>query len=96
MMTLQEASVEEDRWSPVEVLIWIATRSRRFMDALRGVPLSCVVGAGRASRPDSGRPVAAITGGCRLFDHRRRPDGQMRAADARVAPIRIVGARWAR
>jgi hypothetical protein len=34
MMTLQEASVEEDRWSPLEVLIWIATRSRRFMDAL--------------------------------------------------------------
>jgi hypothetical protein len=42
MMTLQEASVEEDRWSPVEVLIWIATRSRRFMDALRGLPLFCV------------------------------------------------------
>ena len=44
LMTLQEASqeasVEEDRWSPVEVLIWIATRSRRFMDALRGLPLS--------------------------------------------------------
>ena len=42
MMTLQEASVEEDRWSPVEVLIWIATRSRRFMDALTGLPLSSV------------------------------------------------------
>jgi hypothetical protein len=42
LMTLQEASVEEDRWSPVEVLIWIATRGRRFMDVLRGVPLSCV------------------------------------------------------
>ena len=42
MMTLQEASVEEDRWSPVEVLIWIATRSQRFMEALRGLPLSCV------------------------------------------------------
>src|ERR1700732_11422 len=46
LMTLQEASqeasVEEDRWSPVEVLIWIATRSRRFMDALRGLPLFCV------------------------------------------------------
>jgi hypothetical protein len=42
LMTLQEASVEEDRWSPVEVLIWIATRSQRFMDALRGLPLSCV------------------------------------------------------
>jgi hypothetical protein len=42
LMTLQEASVEEDRWSPVEVLIWIATRSRRFMEALRGLPLSCV------------------------------------------------------
>jgi hypothetical protein len=41
-MTLQEASVEEDRWSPVEVLVWIATRSRRFMDALRGLPLSSV------------------------------------------------------
>jgi hypothetical protein len=38
-MNLQEASVEEDRWSPVEVLIWIATRSRRFMDALIGLPL---------------------------------------------------------
>ena len=42
LMTLQEALVEEDRWSPVEVLIWIATRSRRFTDALRGLPLSCV------------------------------------------------------
>jgi len=40
-MTLQEASIE-DRWSPVEVLVWIATRSRRFTDALRGLPLSCV------------------------------------------------------
>jgi hypothetical protein len=38
-MTLQEASVE-DRWSPVEVLVWIAMRSRRFTDALRGLPLS--------------------------------------------------------
>ena len=38
----QEASVEEDRWSPVEVLIWIATRSQRFMEAIRGLPLSCV------------------------------------------------------
>ena len=46
LMTLQEASqeasVEEDRWSPVEVLVWIATRSRRFMEALRGLPLSSV------------------------------------------------------
>jgi hypothetical protein len=42
MMTLLEASVEEDRWSPVDVLIWIATRSRRFMDALKGLPLSPV------------------------------------------------------
>jgi hypothetical protein len=33
VMSLQAAPVEEDRWSPVEVLIWIATRSRRFMDA---------------------------------------------------------------
>jgi hypothetical protein len=41
LMTLQEASVE-DRWSPVEVLVWIATRSRRFMDALMGLPLSSV------------------------------------------------------
>jgi hypothetical protein len=41
-MSLQAASVEEDRWSPVEVLIWIATRSRRFMDALKGLPLSSV------------------------------------------------------
>ena len=39
-MNLQEASLEEDQWSPVQVLIWIATRSRRFMDALRGLPLS--------------------------------------------------------
>src|ERR1700730_3477363 len=39
LMTLQEASVE-DRWSPVEVLVWIAMRSRRFTDALRGLPLS--------------------------------------------------------
>ena len=38
-MNLQEASVEEDQWSPVQVLIWIATRSRRFMDALIGLPL---------------------------------------------------------
>ena len=42
MMTLLEASVEEDRWSPVDVLIWIATRSRQFMDALKGLPLSSV------------------------------------------------------
>ena len=41
-MSLQNASVEEDRWSPVEVLIWIATRSRRFMDALLGLPVSFV------------------------------------------------------
>ena len=41
-MSLQAAPVEEDRWSPVEVLIWIATRSRRFMDALKGLPLSSV------------------------------------------------------
>src|ERR1700730_4889565 len=41
LMTLQEASVE-DRWSPVEVLIWIATRSWRFMDTLKGLPLSSV------------------------------------------------------
>jgi hypothetical protein len=50
MMTLQQASVEEDRWSPVEVLLWITTRSRRFMDVLRGegLPLSFVeVGLGR-------------------------------------------------
>ena len=39
MMSLLEAAVKEDRWSPVEVLIWIATRSRRFMDALKSVPL---------------------------------------------------------
>ena len=39
-MNLQEASLEEDQWSPVQVLIWIATRSRQFMDALRGLPLS--------------------------------------------------------
>src|SRR3984893_14333556 len=39
-MNLQEASLEEDQWSPVQVLIWIATRSRRFMYALRGLPLS--------------------------------------------------------
>jgi hypothetical protein len=39
-MNSQEASLEEDQWSPVQVLIWIATRSRRFMDALRGLPLS--------------------------------------------------------
>jgi hypothetical protein len=42
VMSLQAASVEEDRWPPVEVLIWIATRSRRFMDALKGLPLSSV------------------------------------------------------
>jgi hypothetical protein len=42
VMSLQAAPVEEDRWSPVEVLIWIATRSRRFMDALKGLPLSSV------------------------------------------------------
>ena len=41
-MTLQKPLVEEERWSPVEVLIWIATRSRRFMDALKGLPLSSV------------------------------------------------------
>ena len=41
-MNLQEASLEEDQWSPVQVLVWIATRSRRFTDALRGLPLSCV------------------------------------------------------
>jgi hypothetical protein len=38
-MSLLEAEVKEERWSPVEVLIWIATRSRRFMDALKSVPL---------------------------------------------------------
>jgi hypothetical protein len=41
-MSLHEMSVEADRWSPVEALIWIATRSRRFMDALKGLPLSSV------------------------------------------------------
>jgi hypothetical protein len=38
MTYLHEISIEE-RWSPVQVLLWIATRSRRFMDALEGVPL---------------------------------------------------------
>jgi hypothetical protein len=38
-MTLQKPLVEEERWSPVEALIWIATRSRRFVDALKGLPM---------------------------------------------------------
>jgi hypothetical protein len=39
MTNLHEISVEE-RWSPVQVLLWIATRSRRFMDALKGLPFT--------------------------------------------------------
>jgi hypothetical protein len=42
MMSLLEAAAKEDRWSPVAVLIWIATRSRRFVDALESLPLPLV------------------------------------------------------
>jgi hypothetical protein len=37
-MNLPEIAFEEVRWSPVETLLWIATRSHRFVNALAGVP----------------------------------------------------------
>ena len=31
---------EEERWSPGQMLLWIATRSRQFMAALETIPVS--------------------------------------------------------
>ncbi len=42
MMSLPEAVVKESRWSSVAVLIWIATRSRGFVNALESLPLPLV------------------------------------------------------
>jgi hypothetical protein len=39
-MSTQENSLEEERWTPVAVVLWIATRSRRFMGILEGLPLT--------------------------------------------------------
>jgi hypothetical protein len=38
-MTISDEIPIEEQWSSVKVLIWIATRSRRFMEALEGIPL---------------------------------------------------------
>jgi hypothetical protein len=42
MTAPHEFSTDEERWTPIQTLIWIATRSRRFMDALKRLPLSSV------------------------------------------------------
>jgi hypothetical protein len=39
-MTTRENSLEEEPWTPVAVVLWIATRSRRFMGLLEGLPLT--------------------------------------------------------
>src|SRR5262245_4354866 len=39
MTAPHEFSTDEERWTPIQLLLWIATRSRRFMEALEGVPL---------------------------------------------------------
>jgi hypothetical protein len=39
MTAPHEFSTDEERWTPLQLLLWIATRSRRFMEALEGVPL---------------------------------------------------------
>jgi hypothetical protein len=39
-MNLHGILAEKERWSPIQVLLWIATRNRRFMKALKGLPIS--------------------------------------------------------
>jgi hypothetical protein len=40
---------QHSRWSPVAVLIWITPRSRRFMDARKGLPLPFIEDTSRVS-----------------------------------------------
>jgi hypothetical protein len=76
MMTLQEASAEENLWSPLEVLIWIATRSRRFMDALRVLPLSLVEdGLGRLQRENHAPHPMTLSNALLAFREVAEPGG---------------------
>jgi hypothetical protein len=61
-MTLREAAIDEERWSPIALLVWIAARSRRFVEALKDLPLALAEDGLWRLRRDNCAPYAISLG----------------------------------
>jgi hypothetical protein len=88
-MTLREAAIDEERWSPIALLVWIAARSRRFVEALKDLPLALAEDGLWRLRRDNCAPYA-ISLGDALNAFRGRPNAAPRRDSSRRSAAKMT------